>query len=86
MITEEEQKRVIDVLGKHYSGKIIAHLNKKEIVNTDGNAFSPESIRLFVGGHRENETVEFAILQFVNTTEKANQRKAERRQKLTSKN
>lgn len=66
----KEQKRIKSVLGNHYSSKIIAHLNRKEIFNADGNPFASGSIRKIVTGKQGNPTVEVEILKLVRIEEK----------------
>ena len=82
MITPKEKKRIIEVLGKHYSTTIINHLQTKEIVNAKGNPFSQPSIRNIVNCSEENLPVELAILQLVKTTEKLLAKQIEKRKKL----
>jgi len=64
MIKPREKARIIKTLGKHYSKKIIAELNKQKIFNADGKEFSSESIRRIVCGLNENIDVEIAVLKF----------------------
>lgn len=85
MLTFLEQKRVIKVLGKHYSGKIIPHLTKKGILNYDNNEFSAVSIRQIVTRDRENLSAELEIMQLVVDTELANKNMIAKRKQLTAK-
>ena len=85
MITPKEKKRIIEVLGKHYSTTIINHLQTKEIVNAKGNPFSQPSIRNIVNCNEENITVELAILQLVDKTEKSKIKIAQKRKLLIAK-
>ena len=85
MISPKENKRIIEVLGKHYSRPIITHLQTKEIVNTKGNPFSQSSIRNIVNAIEENIPVELAILQLVEKNEKEKIRLAKKRKLLIAK-
>lgn len=85
MFSKKEKQRIIATLGKHYSGKIIPVLTKKGILNDKGEPFSAPAIRLFVGGQRENNTVEVEILRLVAKTERKAKKQAELRKQLTAK-
>lgn len=86
MITEKEKKRIIEVLGKHYSNKIIEYLQTKGIVNAKGQAFSQTSIRQIVNGFDgNNKPVELEILKLVDKTERTDQKNAERRKRYIAK-
>ena len=85
MLTHLENKKVIKILGKKYSSKIIPHLAKKNIVNSDGNEYAAGSIQKIVNRERENLSVEIAILQLVKATEIQLQKVAEKRKLLTAK-
>lgn len=85
MISDQEKARIIAVLGKHYSRKIIPVLTKKGILNDKYEQFSPGSIRLFVNGERENLRVEIEILKLVAKTEETKKKTAQLRKTLTAK-
>lgn len=61
MISPEQKDKIISILGNHYSGEIILHLNEKEIFNSDGKPFSNSGIRNIVNGLRTNLVVETEI-------------------------
>lgn len=65
MISENFKNIIVKTLGKKYSPVIKKHLDGKGIKNEDGNSFSIESIRLLVGGFRENKEVERSIIDLV---------------------
>jgi hypothetical protein len=83
MITDQERTILIETLGKQYSAKVSLHLQKMKINNSIGEDFTRQSIRTFVNGMRENEKVEFAIMQLVNKTVKAKKAIQVKRQKLS---
>lgn len=62
MIKPRQKNKIIRAFGKQYSTPLIAILNRANIKNRNGSPFSPESVRQFVGGKRENLRVEKKIL------------------------
>lgn len=82
MINHSQKETIILVLGKHYSPKIIAHLNKKEIFNSNGNAYSSASIQKIVSGIQHNDIVELEIVSLVKTAKKLNEKTAKKLQTL----
>lgn len=84
-MTPKEIKKIKEVLGNHYTGKVIPHLTKKGIINADGKEFSPESIRKIVNGNQYNTAVELEILRLVQRTEKKNSLLAQTRKAITQK-
>ncbi len=72
--TTDEKEEITNTLGKHYSGKVIAHLNSKGITNADGNPYSADSVRNIVNGtngRSANPEVVAAILELVAETKKS---------------
>ena len=65
MINATLYNKIIATLGKQYSPKIIAHLNKKGITNENGEAFKPASIQKIVKHGRENLPIETEILKLI---------------------
>lgn len=61
MISPAQKEKIISVLGQHYSGEIIKHLNDNEIFNSDGKPFSNSGIRNIVNGLRPHLIVETEI-------------------------
>lgn len=82
MITPQEKKHVIEILGKHYTKKILDELAKKEIVNTKNESYSSIDIRRIVGGFMENQKIEFAIIQLAAKTKRQQEKIAEKRKLL----
>jgi hypothetical protein len=68
MITDNQKKKIKEVLTKHYSHKIIDHLTENAIFNAKGNEFSSASIQRIVSGEQSNETVELEIAKLVAKT------------------
>jgi len=85
MISKKEKKLIIEILGHHYTPKVMPHLKKLGIKNEKNIDFSVDSIRMITNGFRENETVEFAIMQLINKTIKAKKAMALKRKKLSKK-
>jgi hypothetical protein len=68
MITENQKKKITEVLTKHYTHKIIDHLTANGIFNAKGNQFSSASIQRIVSGEQPNETVELEIAKLIAKT------------------
>lgn len=82
MITENQKEAICNVLGKHYSSKIIAHLEKKEIKSIKNKDFTPQMIHKIVNGRLEYVIVEIEIVNLVNATKNRNDRAAKKLQTL----
>lgn len=84
MIYQDLKNKIIETLSKHYSPPILDYLTEKQIFNTRGEAFSPESIRGFVNAvdNRENLKVETAIIELLEIKIKEKQRIAKRKKQL----
>jgi hypothetical protein len=82
-MTETEIIKIKEVLGNHYSMKIINQLNRLGIFNANGNPFSGGSIRKIVNGNQPNEAIELEILKIVARAEKKKIATAAKRAKLT---
>ena len=78
MINETQKETIIAVLGKQYSPRIIDYLNKKKIVNSNGDPFSCASIQKIVSGSQKNEAVELAIVSLVAIVKKRNEKTAQK--------
>ncbi|TPG44347.1 hypothetical protein EAH81_02415 [Flavobacterium pectinovorum] len=70
MITCDQKKTIIEILGKQYSPKIISHLSNKNIYNSDGHIYSTSSIQKIVSGKQPNDTVELEIAKLVTKVKK----------------
>lgn len=70
MITIIEKKQIIDVLGKHYSKKIIPYLEKLTIKPERSEVFTTKIIQQIINGYTENETVERVIFSMVKNRKK----------------
>lgn len=84
-MTEPEIIKIKEVLGNHYSMKIITQLNKLQIFNADGNSYSGDSIRKIVNGFQPNEVIELEIMKIVHRAEKKKLANDAKRAKLTLK-
>lgn len=82
MINENQKDTIIAVLGKQYSPKIIEHLNKKKIFNSNGDPFSSASIQKIVSGVHKNDIVELEIVNLVTAVKKRNEKTAKKLQTL----
>jgi hypothetical protein len=82
MISETQKEKIIEVIGKQYSPKIILHLTKKKIFNADGHKFSPASIQKIVSGKQPNETVELEIAKCVAKIKNQKKKAQETKNKL----
>lgn len=65
MITIIEKKEIIEVIGKHYSKKIIPYLEKLCIKPERSEFFTTKIIQQIINGYTENETVERVIFSMV---------------------
>lgn len=65
MITKEFRKRFKSSLGVtyNYTPEVKKILQELSVTNRDGNPYSSQSIRNVFNGKRENEAIEFALLQ-----------------------
>lgn len=70
MISKEEKKVIVGVLGSHYSIQIIEHLEKNGFKPKRAPVFTAELIRQLMNSHYENEELEYAIISFVNEKKK----------------
>ena len=84
MIQPIEKEKIIQVLGNHYTPKILQHFEEKEITNSKNKPFSSESIRNIVCGE-ENLEIEFQIMDFVIKEEKRQKKLLQKRQNLLTK-
>jgi len=82
MITENQKEAICNTLGKQYSSKIIAHLEKKDIKPMRNKVFSPKIIQDIVNGRLEYATVEIEIVNLVNIVKKNNEKAARKLQTL----
>lgn len=85
MISKREYKLMIEVLGVHYTPKVMPYLKKLGLKNEKNKDYSVLSVRQITNGYRENEAIELAILQLVNKTLKAKKAMALKRKKLLKK-
>lgn len=84
MIQPIEKEKIIQVLGNHYTPKILQYFEEKEITNSKNKPFSSESIRNIVCGE-ENLEIEFQIMDFVIKEEKRQKKLLQKRQNLLTK-
>lgn len=69
-MSDQEITYIKQVLGNHYSMKIINAFEKLKIFNSDGNPYSGGSIRKIVNGNQPNPELEVEILKIVAKAEK----------------
>lgn len=74
MINENQKEAICNILGKHYSSKIIAHLENKGIKSLKNKDFKPKIIQDIVNGRQEHSAVELEIVNLVNSTKKMNEK------------
>lgn len=67
MITEQQKIEINSVLGKHYSNKIIPHLESKGLNPIRAEKFTKQIIQKIINGHLEDLSTEIEILKFVKT-------------------
>lgn len=72
MIDTAQKEAIKNVLGKHYTLKVVFYLEKRKIYNSDGNTFSSASIQKIVSGKQENPVVEMAIAKLVSLVRRQN--------------
>jgi hypothetical protein len=83
MITENQKEAICNILGKHYSSKVIAHLENKGIKPIKNKAFTPKIIQDIVNGRTEEYSfVEIEIVNLVSATKKRNEKAAKKLQNL----
>lgn len=70
MITIIEKKEIIEVIGKHYSKKIIPYLEKLGHKPERSETFTTKIIQQIINGYTENETVERVIFSMVKNRKK----------------
>lgn len=85
MIKPQEKKLIIKAFGLRYSGAVSKLLIKAGLKNADDGNYSKASIRLFVGGKRENINVELVILKGAKAAIKRNEALNLKRKLLTKK-
>ena len=82
MITPSQKEKIVKVLSKHYSGKILSFLGDKNIQSRYGNALSPTYIRQIVCGSEENKFIEDKIFELVKMTVEDNKAEEKKREKM----
>lgn len=82
MISENQKEAICNILGKHYSSKVIAHLESKGIKPLKNEVFTPKIIQHIVNGYYEHSIVEIEIVNLVNATKKRNDKAAKKLQTL----
>lgn len=82
MITDIQKCKIIEVIGKQYSPKIIAHLIKMKIFNSDGHNYSKSSIQKIVSGKQPNDIVELEIAKLVAKVKKQREKTVATKNKL----
>lgn len=82
MITSQEFEAIKKYLGLHYSPKIIAHLKKKKIVNSNNENYKVGSIQQIAKGHQENLQVESEIFNLIAKIKKAAAKDLQKREEI----
>jgi hypothetical protein len=70
MIIEQQKIEINSVLGKHYSSKIIPHLESKGIKPLRAEKFTKAIIQKIINGYVEDLSTEIEILKFVKSHKK----------------
>jgi hypothetical protein len=71
MITTIQFEAIKKYLGSQYSPKIIAHLDRKKIYNSNAESYKPSSIQKIAKGEQENLQVEKEIFNLIDKLKKA---------------
>lgn len=84
MIDNALKQKIIETLGKQYSPKIIARLNSKGVLNSEGKPYSSKRIVNIVNAYdgTENETVENEILDLLAEKISAGKKKEQKRNRV----
>ena len=82
MITPAQKEKIVEVLGKHYSRKILVHLMLNDLKTRSGRNFRPLYIRQLIGGFEENLIIEDEIFELVEITFNNNKAKLTKREKM----
>lgn len=83
MITKIQKEAICNTLGKHYSSKIIAHLELKGIKPLKNKVFNPKIIQDIVNGRIDcYGNVEIEIVKLVNATKKQKEKSSQKLQNL----
>jgi len=65
MIQSSTKIKIIEILGKSYSPKILKHFDNQNIKAVTGKQYTGMYIRSIVGGFQENITLEIEIMKVV---------------------
>lgn len=83
MISTEEKELIIEILGKHYSSKVIEEFERLGFKPVRAIKFQQNYIHQLVNGNYENEVHEFALLNFVKRKKKEKIQLKKKRKQLT---
>ena len=84
MIFPNEKEKIIEVLGKQWSRKILPYLKSKKVKNAKGQFYSSKSIENIMNAKADNYDVEKNIIELVKEEqEKQKKLKAFKKQVLT---
>lgn len=82
MINELEKSKIISVLDKHYSNKVLAYLLLNDIKPVRAERYTNTAIREIVCGVKSNAIVEAAIWELVEETFAKNKKIADKKAAL----
>ncbi len=85
MISKEEKKVIVGVLGSHYSIQIIEHLQNNGYKPKKAPVFTANLIQQIMNAHHEDDDVEFAILSLVQEKKREKEKLAKKRQSILKK-
>lgn len=75
MIHEEQRKKLKEVLGYHYSDKVLKILKENKITNKRRMSYGTSMIRNVFNGLNENKKIENAILELYTRSLEANEKR-----------
>ncbi|MFV9552052.1 hypothetical protein [Algibacter sp. PT7-4] len=82
MISKEENSRLKEVLGNHYTSLVLAELKKRGVVNKNNKPHTANQVRVVFNGGREHEKIEEAIYSAAETVIATKLLKKAKREKI----
>lgn len=82
MISKDDKKIIVGVLGSHYSIQIIKHLEDNGFKPKRAPAFTANLIQQIMNSHHQDEEIEFEILSLVNAKKKQLDKMAKKKKDL----
>ena len=82
MITEDQKKAFKEILGNHYTAKVISVLKKEGVKDTSGKTHSAKMITQVFNGETPHVLIEDAIIKAVQVQVAKNQRAERKKERL----